>query len=65
MTVIIDRFENGFAVSEMPDGTFVNIPRVLVPDASEGDAVKITVDKSETKRLKENVKQLMDELWAD
>ena len=65
MTVIIDRFENGFAVVELPDGGFADLPRTLVPEAAEGDVVKISIEKEETENRKKKIKGLMDELWAD
>lgn len=65
VTVIIDRFENGFAVVELPDGRFTDLPRTLVPGAAEGDVVTISIDKEETEKRKKKIKGLMDELWAD
>lgn len=44
MTVVIDRFENDFAVAELPEGGYVNIPKVLVSGASEGDLVHIEIE---------------------
>lgn len=41
MKVIIDRFEEDTAVVEL-DGEMYPIPRALVGDAQEGDAVLIT-----------------------
>lgn len=41
MKVIIDRFEGEYAVVEC-DGELMQIPRILVSDAREGDAVMIT-----------------------
>ena len=41
MKVIIDRFEGEIAIVEC-DGRMMNIPRALVGDAKEGDAVMIT-----------------------
>lgn len=50
MTVIIDRFENDFAVVELPNGGFTDLPRTLVPGAAEGDVVTISIDKEETEK---------------
>ena len=51
MTVIIDRFEDGFAVVETGDKQFINIPRGVLPaNAKEGDVISIIVDSDETKR---------------
>lgn len=67
MQVTIDRFEGDYAVVEFEnkDGKemFVNIPMVLLPDANEGDVIKITIDKDETKKRAEHIKNLMDNLF--
>ncbi len=65
MEVIIDRFEKEFAVVELEIGKFVNLPRILVPNAKEGDVVSITIDKNSTKKRKENIKNLMNNLFED
>ncbi|MGN1457056.1 MAG: DUF3006 domain-containing protein, partial [Acutalibacteraceae bacterium] len=39
MQVIIDRFEGEYAVVEIDSGNFVNLPKILIPDAHEGDVV--------------------------
>lgn len=66
MHVIIDRFENGFAVVELEDGKFADMPAALVPGgAREGDVICISIDTDTTDRRKENIKSLMDELWND
>lgn len=62
MKVIIDRFEGEYAVAELPDKSFVNLPKVLVPDAKEGDVISITVEEGETKARAERIKSLMDKL---
>lgn len=56
MKVVIDRFEGKYAVVELPDRTMVNMPKVLVPDAREGDIILISIDASETSKRKENIK---------
>jgi hypothetical protein len=65
LKVIIDRFEGDFAVVETEDNEYVNLPRVLIPDAREGDVVNISIDIEETENRKENIKHLMDELWDE
>ena len=65
MKVVIDRFEGKYAVVELPDRTMVNMPKVLVPDAREGDIILISIDASETSKRKENIKKLVDEVWKN
>lgn len=57
MKVTIDRFEGDFAVVEISESCFANIPKILLPDAKEGDIVSITIEKN-TENLKENKDRL-------
>lgn len=65
MEIIIDRFEGEYAVVEITKGKMVNMPKVLVPDAKEGDVIKIIVDKEATKKRQEHVKDLVNDLFID
>lgn len=65
MKVIIDRFEGNYAVVEIDVGKFVNIPKVLLPNAKEGDVIKIEKDKKETKSRKKNIQKLINEVFED
>ncbi len=65
MEVIIDRFEGEYAVVELEIGEFVNLPRILVPNAKEGDVVNITIDENSTKKRKEHIESLMNNLFED
>lgn len=67
---IIDRFEEGFAVIEI-EGITKDYPKNIFPkDAQVGDVVyitgdKVTIDKSETKKLAKEIEGLMNEVWED
>lgn len=63
MKVIVDRFEGDYAVVEIAIGKCVNIPRVLVPDAKEGDIIKIEIEKEETEKRKKYIKDLMNNVF--
>ncbi len=63
MKIIIDRFEGEYAVVEMEDKTMVNIPRILLKGAKEGDVVSIEVDKEGTVEREKRIKKLMDDVW--
>lgn len=65
MRVIIDRLEENFAVVETETGVMVDLPRILVPEAKEGDVVNITVDASATGKRKQAIDELMNDLFAD
>ncbi|KNZ40606.1 DUF3006 domain-containing protein [Acetobacterium bakii] len=63
--MIIDRFEGEFAVVELSDKTFINIPLSELPKSSkEGDVLIIGIDQKETEKRKERIKDLMDDLWS-
>lgn len=65
--IIIDRFENGWAVMEFGGRSF-NFPRSLLPQgAREGDVVKITItiDDKGTKERKKYVEKLAGELFEE
>ncbi|MGG3282726.1 DUF3006 domain-containing protein [Paenibacillus solani] len=68
---IIDRFENDIAVVEVEDGHTLDYPKHLLPiDAEVGDVIRIdgnhfTVDKEETKKRRNEIDELMDELFED
>jgi len=67
---IIDRFEGEYAVVEF-DGQTEDILKSQLPeDAKIGDTLvfdknKITVDKNDTETRKEEIQDLMDELFED
>ena len=62
MKVIIDRFEGQFAVVELPDKTLINMPSVLLPDASEGDVVSINIEHEETRQRAERIHKMFEKL---
>ena len=65
MKFTIDRIEKDIAIIECEDNTFKEIPISLLQSAHEGDVYKITKDENETKKRKENIKQMMDDLFKD
>lgn len=65
MRVIIDRFEGDFAVVETENEKFTQIPKMLIPDAKEGDVVDITINSDETAKRSAKIKNLMDSLFED
>lgn len=65
MEYVIDRFEGEYAVIETDINTFVNIPKILVEDAKEGDIIRIEILKDKTDNKKEIISNLMNELFVD
>ena len=65
MKVIIDRFEEEFAVVELPDGTVADMPKVLVPEgAGQGAVIDIIYNEAETKTREAYIQDKMDRLFG-
>ncbi len=71
MKLIIDRFEDSYAVCEKEDLSHVKIERSLIPDAaSEGSVIvycggRYTVDERETEARRRLIKEKLDRLFKD
>ncbi|MDO4282278.1 MAG: DUF3006 domain-containing protein [Clostridia bacterium] len=71
MTVVVDRFEDIFAVCECEDKTMINIEKDKLPaDVCEGDVLvieedRITIDHEETERRKQEIETLMKDMWSE
>lgn len=65
MKVIIDRFEGDYAVVELEVGKSVNIPKILIPDAKEGDVIKIIIDGDTTEERKKQIQELVNNVFDD
>jgi len=70
LKVIIDRFEDNYAVCECEDKTMMDIERSKLPEGvKEGsvllvDGSSITLDENETLLRSERIKKMMNDLWA-
>ena len=70
MKGIIDRFEGQYAVVELSDGKMIDIDRAQLPmEAEEGMVIdissSITINLDETKRRKEEIEKLTEDLWDE
>lgn len=65
MQLVVDRIEDEYLVVELEDGTIIDIPKEIVPNAKEGDIIDIYVNEEQTKKRKEEVKKIMDDLFID
>lgn len=66
MNVTIDRFEGEYAVVEIDDGSFANLPLALVPKgADEGSVISITLDTAAAESRRKEVGRLMDKLFEE
>ncbi len=65
MKVIIDRFEEGRAVVELPDKTFAVLPASLFEGGREGDVYTIAPDPEETRTRKEVLARRLKDLMGE
>ena len=64
MLITIDRFEGDFAVCEMIDGKFLNLPKEFLPSGSkEGSKIRIELDLEAEEKDRERIKSKMNNLF--
>lgn len=64
MDVIIDRFEGKFAIVEISEKVFADLPLDLVPDgAREGDVISIEINRGASEKRKKRIKDLMNKVF--
>lgn len=63
MEVIVNRIEGNYLVLELKDGNIVDVPKKLIPEAREGDIIRISIDKEETDKKKEEMQELVDSVF--
>jgi hypothetical protein len=66
MEYTIDRFEGKFAVVELENKKFANIPREAIPEkAKEGDVIRVEIDASKTNRRKHDIDKMTKDMWIE
>lgn len=71
MVVVIDRFEESFAVCECEDKTMINVEKDKLPeDVHEGDVLiiegdDITIDYVETEKRRKEIEEFMSDMWKE
>lgn len=71
MIVVIDRFEESFAVCECEDKAMINVEKDKLPeDAHEGDVLiiegeDIKIDYEETEKRKREIEEFMSNMWEE
>ena len=66
----VDRFEGNYAVVELQDGEMINIDKIQLPIGIEEGMVihiseSITINIDETKKRKEEIEKLTEDLWDE
>lgn len=64
MEIIVDRIEGDYVIGEMPNGEIVNLSKKIVPEVQEGDVIIIKIDHQKTKKRKENIEKLINDVFA-
>ncbi len=62
-TYMVDRIENNLLILEGDEDVFYEIPRALLPEAREGDCISIYINKEETEKRREALRDLMEKLF--
>lgn len=66
MRLIIDRFEGKIAIVELENGEIINIPREILPsNTQEGDIVSLKIEKEETRRRQERIRNKFRKLIVE
>lgn len=64
MKIIIDKIEKDYAVVELENGNYVDMPIVLVPEgAKEGSVIFIEWSESSTEKRKNEMKNKMNSIF--
>ena len=65
MTITIDRIEGNYLIVELENGKIINLPKELIPNAKENYIYTITLNKDEMKKRKNNINNLINDLFID
>ena len=65
MTITIDRIEGNYLIVELENGKIINLPKELIPNAKENDIYTINLNKDEMKKRKNNINNLINDLFID
>ncbi len=65
MQYIVDKIEGEWLILEGDEDEFFQVPKTLIPEAREGDCVEICINEGETKKRRENVRRLLEELFEE
>lgn len=66
MKFTIDRFEGDFAVVELEDGKFIDVPKITLPkEARESDIISVSVDHAATEKRRKEIRKLEKNLFTD
>lgn len=66
MRLTVDRFEGDYAICELENGEFVDIPLIALPEGiTEGSKLLIEIDEAEKKEDQDRIRNKMNQLFKD
>ena len=65
MEVIVDRIEEDYLVLELENKKNVNIPKELIPNATEGDIIDININYEKRAKREKEIEGLKKRLFID
>ena len=65
MEVIVDRIEGNSLVLELENHEIVNIPKKVIPNATEGDIIDININYEKRVKREKEVESLKNKLFID
>jgi len=65
MEVIVDRIEGDYLVLELEDKKHVNVPKLLMPNAVEGDIIDININYAKRAKRESEINSLKIKLFID
>ncbi len=62
--LIVDQIDENKAVLETEQGEIITVDAAfLPPEAQEGDIIRVLVDREQTEKKKEEIRNLLKDLW--
>ena len=65
MEVIVDRIEGDYLVLELETKKVVNVPKILIPNAVEGDIIDVNINYAKRAKRESEIDKLKNKLFID
>ena len=65
MEVIVDRIEEDFLVLELEGEKHVNVPKMLIPNAREGDIIDMNINYEKRAKRESEINNLKSKLFIE
>ncbi|MBR5236377.1 MAG: DUF3006 domain-containing protein [Clostridia bacterium] len=64
-TYIVDHIEGDKLIVETEDEQFYAIEKALLPEAKEGDCITLYINKEETEKRREKMREILNQLFEN